>query len=130
MWCGLRSIDHGFIHHLSILVLRDIGNCVAFTWVDFHDLLGGAPRLQKLAVVNVRCSNAPVALRVLMPRLEFLTELYVCFGSHTSFKHVLGRMRCTPGLSLHLHAIMEQELEAFVRCIDMMDVVTSFTYSG
>jgi hypothetical protein len=37
-------------------------------------------------------------------------------------------MRCAPGLSLHLHAIMEQELEAFVRCIDMMDVVTSIFF--
>jgi hypothetical protein len=37
------SISRPF-HHLSVLVLRDIGDRIAFTWVDFHDLLGGAPR--------------------------------------------------------------------------------------
>lgn len=47
-----------------------MGHRVPFTWADFHDLLGGAPWLQKLAVVNVRCSNVPVAPCVLMPRLK------------------------------------------------------------
>jgi hypothetical protein len=46
--------------------------------------------------------------------LYFLTDLYVCFGSHISFKPVLARMKCTSGLLLHVHAMLEQELEAFI----------------
>jgi hypothetical protein len=42
----LRGVDVDWsisspFHHLSILVLRDMGHRVPFTWADFHDLLGG-----------------------------------------------------------------------------------------
>lgn len=125
-----RLVDFAPLSSLHVLVLRDMGHRVAFTWTDFFNLFAGSPNLHKLAVVNVRCSDLPLEPEVVMPRLDFLNEVYVCFGSHTSFKHVLGRMRCMPGLSLRLHAMMELELEVLIRCANALNVVTSFTYSG
>jgi hypothetical protein len=84
------SISHAF-HRLRILVLWDMDHCTTFRWTDFHNPFAGAPNLQKLAIANVCCSDIPVLPR--MPRLASLTNVYVSFGSDSSLKHVLCRMR-------------------------------------
>jgi hypothetical protein len=44
-----------------------MGHRVTFTWADFRDLFARMPSLQKLAVINVRCSNPSVIANLLMP---------------------------------------------------------------
>ncbi|KAJ7277117.1 hypothetical protein C8J57DRAFT_1503952 [Mycena rebaudengoi] len=111
------SISHPFriFHHLFVLVLRDMGHRVPFTWTEFFNLFTGMPKLQKLAVANVRCSALPLDPLALLPRLDFLTDI---------------RMRCVSGLSLHLHTTLDRELVAFTQCFEILTAVTSFIYSG